>query len=120
MSVRRKGNGNATNFAELFQSRKGKGIESDYILTMVFALSPWSIRGGLQSWVKSDLWGCVVKEAGKVPEEAEFNISLHEALDELELSGAVVGTGFPKSIDMHNPPSLVKRERIKPRTIQRW
>jgi hypothetical protein len=62
----------------------------------------------------------VAKEMGRQPDETEFNISLYEALDELQLSGAIVGRGFqiPKAVKPMKLP-LVEMGEIKPKTM-RW
>jgi hypothetical protein len=109
-------------YEELLLKKTGRRIESEYILKKAFIESPGNIKCGLQVWVKSDLWNYVKGEIGKQPDELEFSLSLHEALDELQLSRALAGV---ESIYRQTPPPkplpISAIEKIKPRTMQqRW
>lgn len=108
-------------YEELFLKKTGKRIKSDYILNKAFIESPWNIKCGLQVWVKRDLWDYVEREIGRQPDETEFSISLHEALDELQLSRAVAGIEIIfREPEPPKPLPISAIQKIKPRTIQRW
>ena len=107
-------------YEELFRERNGKKAECEYVLGIVFSDSPWRVKQALQVWVKSDAWNLVTNGTGKRLDEIEFRISLYEALDELQLSRAMMGEGFERSRNVEPMPLLVEMGKLKPRTIQRW
>lgn len=108
-------------YEELFYKKTGRTIQSDYIINKAFIESSWNIKHGLQVWVKSDLWNYVKKETGKQPDETEFSISLHEALDELQMSRALAGVeSIYRVPEPPKPLPISAIRKIPPRTIQRW
>ena len=74
----------------------------------------------LQLWVKGDVWLRVKEQTGEKPDDIGFRISFYEALDDLQLSRAMMGEGFERSRNVEPMPLPVEMGKLKPRTIQRW
>ena len=100
-------------YEDEYRRTTGKEVKDDHILTRVFAFNPQGIKKALQVWVSADIWRLLRDDDGKLSDEHDFNISFHEALDELELSRALQGEGFERRAE--RPLPLPKLENFNPR-----